>query len=193
MKDLLHALKFLVFDLASTLFFFGLYSATHNVALSVIAGLVLAFGQIGWELARGKSVDALQWISLAAVVAGGLGTLHTGNPLYVMLQPTALYALAGLAMLQRGWMNRYLPDVVLQYLPDLGIAFGYVWAGLMFLSAIVNLGLALSLDMKSWGMAIALWGIASKAGLIVIQVTVMKSIGRQRRRARLATAVAGIA
>ena len=193
MKDLLHALKFLVFDLASTLFFFGLYSATHKLALSVAAGLVLAFGQIGWELVRAKAVDALQWISLAAVAAGGLGTLNTGNPLYIMLQPSALYSLAGLAMLQRGWMNRYLPQPALEYLPDFGIAFGYVWSGLMFLSATVNLGLALSLDMKSWGVAIALWGLFSKAALIVIQVAVMKSTGRQRRRARLAAAVPCIA
>jgi intracellular septation protein len=193
MKDLLHALKFLVFDLASTLFFFGLYSATHNVALSVIASLALAFGQIGWEFAHGKSVDALQWVSLAAVSAGGLGTLHTGNPLYVMLQPSALYGLAGVAMLQRGWMNRYLPQPALEYLPDLGIAFGYVWAGLMFVSAAVNMGLALTLDLKSWSVAIAVWGLFSKAALIVIQVAVMKSAGRQRRRARLAAVSAGIA
>ena len=188
MKDLLHAAKFLAFDLASTLFFFGLYSATHNITLSVIAGLVLAVGQIGWELARGKSVDALQWISLAAVAAGGAGTLQTGNPLYVMLQPSLLYALAGLAMLQRGWMNRYLPPLALQYLPDLGIAFGYVWAGLMFLSAVVNLGLALALGIKGWGAAIAIWGLSSKVALMLIQFGVMKSTGQRRRLARAAMA-----
>jgi intracellular septation protein len=188
MKDLLYAAKFLVFDLASTLFFFGLYGLSHNVTLSVIAGLGLAFGQIGWELVRRRPVDALQWVSLVAVAASGVSTLHTGNPLYVMLQPSALYALVGLAMLQRGWMNRYLPQRALEYLPDLGIAFGYVWAGLMFASAAVNLGLALTLDIKSWGAAIATWGIASKAALILIQFGVMKSAGRRRRQARTALA-----
>ena len=188
MKDLLYAAKFLVFDLASTLFFFGLYGLSHNVTLSVIAGLGLAFGQIGWELVRRRPVDALQWVSLVAVAASGVSTLHTGNPLYVMLQPSALYALVGLAMLQRGWMNRYLPQRALEYLPDLGIAFGYVWAGLMFASAAVNLGLALTLDIKSWGVAIATWGIASKAALILIQFGVMKSAGRRRRQARTALA-----
>ncbi len=188
MKDLLHAAKFLAFDLASALFFFALYSATHNVTLSVIAGLVLAFGQIGWELVRKRPVDALQWVSLVAVAASGVSTLHTGNPVYVMLQPSVLYALVGLAMLQRGWMNRYMPQRALEYLPDLGIAFGYVWAGLMFASAAVNLGLALTLDMKSWGAAIATWGIASKAALILVQYGVMKSTGRRRRQARTALA-----
>lgn len=188
MKDLLHSARYLVFDTASTLFFFVLYSATHDIALAVIAGLGLAFSQIGWELVRGKPVDALQWVSLVVVVAGGFSTLHTGNPFYVKLQPSVLYALVGFAMLQRGWMNRYLPPRAVEYLPDLGIAFGYVWAGLMFLSAAVNLGLALSLDTQSWGASIGLWGIASKIGLTLIQYGVMKSTGLRRRRARIAAA-----
>jgi intracellular septation protein A len=188
MKDLLQAARSLAFDLASTLLFFALYSATHNVTLSVIAGLALAFGQIGWELARKRPVDAVQWISLVVVAASGVSTLNTGNPLYVMLQPSALYLLVGLAMLQRGWMNRYLPPRAQEYLPDLGIAFGYVWAGLMFVSACVNLALALTLGLKSWGVAIAAWSIASKAALIFIQFAVMKSTGRRRRQARTALA-----
>ncbi|HEX4028438.1 MAG TPA: septation protein IspZ [Rhizomicrobium sp.] len=188
MKDLLRALKFLLFDLAATLFFLSLYSLTHNLMLAVIAGLALALGQIGWELVRGKPVDALQWVSLVVVAASGLGALDTGNPLYVMLQPSILYLLTGAAMLKRGWMNRYLPPRAREYVPDLGLAFGYVWAGLMFFSAAVNLMLALSLDLKSWGVAISAWGIASKAALLLIQFGVMKSTGRRRYRARTATA-----
>ena len=188
MKNLLHAARSLAFDLASTLLFFALYSATHNLTWSVIAGLALAFGQIGWELLRKRPVDAVQWISLVVVAASGAGTLNTGNPLYVMLQPSALFLLVGLAMLQRGWMNRYLPPRAQEYIPDLGIAFGYVWAGLMFVSVFVNLGLALSLDMHHWGAAILAWNIASKAALIVIQFAVMKSTGRRRHQARTALA-----
>lgn len=184
MKDLLGALKYLLLDLAATLFFLLSYSITHNMILAVIAGMALAFGQIGWELARGKRVDALQWIGLVVIAASGAGTLHTQNPIYVMLQPTALYLLVGAAMLQRGWMMRYLPERAKQYLPDLGIAFGYVWAGLMFVSAALNTGLALSLDMHHWGAAIAVWGTASKVALTLIQFVVMKSIGQRRRLAR---------
>lgn len=186
MKDLLHALKYLLFDLAATLFFLVLYRASHDMVLAVIAATALAVAQIGWELSRGKIVDALQWASLAVVVAGGMGALETGNPLYVMLQPSLLYLVVAIAMLKRGWMNRYLPPLAVQYLPDLGIAFGYVWAGLMLLSALMNLALALSLDMKAWGVAISAWGIASKTALMFIQFGVMKSVGHRRRLARAA-------
>jgi len=185
MKDLLHSAKFLLLDLAAVLVFFLLYSLTHNMALGVIAGLVLALAQIGWEILRRKPVDTLQWVSLITVLASGAGALYSGNPLYVMLQPTAIYLLVGWAMLKRGWMSRYLPPDAMEYLPDLAITFGYVWAGLMFLSATVNLGLAFHLDVKSWGAAISAWGIASKSALFFVQYGVMKLIGRRRYRARL--------
>jgi intracellular septation protein A len=181
-KDLLHSASALLLDLAATVLFFLLYRVTHNLPLAVIAGLVLAIGQIGWHLARNQPVDALQWVSLVTVAASGAATLHTGNPLYVMLKPSILYLLVGWAMLQRGWMNRYLPPRALQYVPDLGVRFGYVWAGLMFVSAALNLVLALSLDVASWGVAITSWGISSKAALFLIQYAVMKSIGRRRRQ-----------
>ncbi len=188
MKGLLHAGKFLLFDLASTLLFFALYTATNSILLAVSVAVALALGQIGRELARGRRVDALQWVSLAVVVASGAGTLHTNNPLYVMLKPSAIYLAVGIAMLQRGWMNRYLPPRALEYVPDLGVTFGYVWAGLMLVSAVVNLGLAFSLDVKAWGVAISAWGITSKTALFLIQFAVMKSIGRRRNHARMAAA-----
>lgn len=188
MKDLLHSARFLLLDLAAVLLFFLLYSFTHNLALGVIAGLVLALAQIGWEILRRKPVDTLQWVSLITVLASGASTLHSGNPLYVMLQPTVIYLMVGWAMLKRGWMNRYLPPDALNYVPDLAIFFGYVWAGLMALSAFVNLGLALSLDVKAWGAAISAWGIASKAALFLVQYCTMKAIGRRRYRARLVAA-----
>ena len=184
MKDLIHSAKFLLFDLAGVLFFFLLYNLTHSMALAIIAGLVLALGQIGLELLRRKKVDTLQWVSLATVLASAAGALHTNNPLYVMLQPTVLYLLVGWAMLQRGWMIRYLPADAQDYVPDLAITFGYVWAGLMFLSAAINLGLALNLDMKAWGIAISAWGTGSKLTLFLIQFGVMKFIGRRRYRMR---------
>jgi len=188
MTGMLHGAKFLLLDLASTLLFFALYGTTHNILLAVSVAVAWALGQIGWELARGRRVDALQWVSLAVVVASAAATLHTSNPLYVMLQPSAIYLATGAAMLQRGWMNRYLPPRALEYVPDLGIAFGYVWAGLMLVSAAVNLGLALCLDLKVWGVAISAWGIASKTALFLIQFAVMKSTGRRRYHARTAAA-----
>ena len=42
-------------------------------------------------------------------------------------------------MLKRGWMVRYLPPIAEGRGEGLMVAFGYAWAGLMFLTAAANL------------------------------------------------------
>jgi intracellular septation protein A len=169
-------------DLASTILFFCLYALTRNIALAVALGLVLAIVQIGWQLLQRKPVDSLQWVSLVVVIASGSASLITRNPVFVMVKPSLIYLLVGAAMLKRGWMNRYLPPIALETVPDLVIGFGYAWAGLMFFSAALNLVLALSLSVTEWGMAMSAWGIVSKFALFFIQYGVMKATGRRRRR-----------
>jgi intracellular septation protein len=188
MKALLHSGRALLSDLASTLLFFTLYALTGNVILSVGAGMTLAAGQIGWQFAQRKAVDTLQWVSLVVVMASGTATLVTHNPVFVMLKPSAIYLLVGAAMLKRGWMQRYLPAIAMETMPDMAIGFGYLWAGLMFFSAALNLGLALTSSVVTWGAVMSVWGIASKLALFLIQYGVMKTIGRRRYRARLVTA-----
>jgi intracellular septation protein len=83
-------------------------------------------------------------------------------------------------------MNRYLPPIALATVPDLGILFGYVWAGLMFFSAALNIALALSLDVTTWAAIKSVWAIGSKVGLFLIQYGVMKTTGIRRARAMMA-------
>jgi intracellular septation protein len=181
MRSLLSAARALLLDLASTILFFCLYALTRNITLAVTLGLVLAIAQIGWQLLRRKPVDALQWISLLVVIASGSATLITHNPVFVMVKPSLIYLMVGTAMLRRGWMNRYMPPIVLETVPDLVIGFGYVWACLMFFSAALNLALALSLGVTAWCSAMSLCGVASKSALFFIQYGVMKTTGRRRR------------
>lgn len=183
MKALLSAARPLVTDLASTILFFCVYALTGRLVVAVALGLMLAAGQIGWDLLRRRPVDTLQWISAVVVVSSGSAALMTNNPVFVMVKPSLIYLLIGTAMLKRGWMNRYLPPRALEYVPDLAVTFGYVWAGLMFLSAALNLVLALNLGVTAWGMAMTAWGIASKATLFLGQYGLMKFIGRRRASA----------
>ena len=67
--------------------------------------------------------------------------------------------------------------------PDLAHLFGYIWAGLMFASAALNIALALTLDPVPWSAAMSIWGIASKAALFLIQYVTMRTIGMRRGRA----------
>jgi intracellular septation protein len=188
MKMFLHSMRPLLLDLAATLLFLALYAVTRNITVSVAAGLILALSQIGWQLARGKSVDALQWIGLIVIGASGTATLVTNNPVFVMAKPSLIYCLVGAAMLKRGWINKYLPAIALETVPDLAIAFGYVWAGLMFFSAALNLVVALNASVLVWGAFMASYATARKIVLFMVQYGVMKTVGRRRYRARMALA-----
>jgi intracellular septation protein len=184
MRGLWHAGRELVLDFASTLFFVVLYELTHSITISVGVAIAVALSQIGWRLAHGKSIDALQWVSLALVVSSGAATLITKNPVFVMVKPTLIYIAIGWAMLQRGWMTRYMPARALEYVPDLVISFGYVWAAMMFFSAALNLVLGLTASVALWGTVMSLWALFSKLGLFFIQYGIMKFIGHRRGNAQ---------
>jgi intracellular septation protein A len=179
-KALLSAARPLLTDMASTILFFCVYAVTGRLVVAVALGLGLAVGQIGWELLRRRPVDTLQWISAAVVLSSGSAALITNNPVFVMVKPSLIYLLVGAAMLKRGWMCRYLPPRALEFVPDLAVTFGYVWAGLMLLSATLNLILALNLSVTAWGVAMFAWSIASKTTLFLSQYGLMKFIGRRR-------------
>jgi len=180
MKGLDFAGRALLADLASTLLFLSLYELTHNIAVAVGAGIALALAQIGWKLARRCRIDALQWVSLFLVISSGAATLITRDPRFVMLKPTVIYLLVGLTMMRRGWMLRYMSERAMSFVPDLAYGFGYVWAGMMFFSAALNLVLALTLDLVAWGTLMSIWGAASKIGLFFLQYGIMRFVGHRR-------------
>ena len=184
MKDLALAGRALLLDFASTILFLSLYALTKSIELSIAAGILLALGQLGWKLARHEKPDALQWISLVLVIASGGATLAVHNPVFVMLKPTIVNLLVAGAMLQRGWMIRYMPARAMEFVPDLVVTFGYVWAAMMALSAVLNLVLALNFSVTIWGSVMSVWGIASTTVLFLGQYATMKTIGRQRYLAR---------
>ncbi len=182
MRNLLEAGRMLLLDMAATLFFLALYLLTHNVALSVVLGMALGTGQIGWQLARGKPIDTMQWMSLFLVLGAGTVTLITNDPRFVMIKPTVIYLIAGIVMLKRGWMNRYLPPIAIELVPDIAVIFGYIWSGLMFFSAALNLIVALNFSVVTWSATMSIWGIVSKAVLFLIGYAIMRTVAVARRR-----------
>ncbi|THD66048.1 MAG: intracellular septation protein [Bradyrhizobium sp.] len=192
MRNLLEAGRLLLLDMAATLFFLMLFLLTHNVALSVVLGMALGAAQIGWQLARRKPIDTMQWMSLFLVLGAGTVTLITNDPRFVMIKPSVIYLIVGVVMLKRGWMNRYLPPIALELVPDIAVILGYAWSGLMFFSAALNLVVALNFSVVTWSATMSIYGIASKAVMFLIGYAVMRTIGAARNRRR-STSVAASA
>ncbi len=180
MKSLFYAGRSLLADMASTFFFMGLLALTHNVMLAVALGMVLGIVQIVWQKVRAKPIDAMQWLSLFLVVTSGTATLLLHDPRFAMAKASAIYVVVGVVMCKPGWMNRYLPPIALEVAPDIAFAFGFVWAGLMFFSAALNLVLALMLTPIAWAAAMSAWALGSKLTLFAIQYSSMRLIGGWR-------------
>jgi intracellular septation protein A len=143
--------------------------------------MALGVVQIGWEFARKKPIDTMQWLSLFLVTGFGTATLISNNPRFIMLKPSLIYVVVGVVMLKPGWMNRYLPPAALEVVPDIATIFGFVWSGLMFFSAALNMIVVLNFSVQTWAAFMTVYGIVSKLSLFVIQYATMRFIGVRRR------------
>jgi intracellular septation protein A len=189
MQSLVRSASLLIFDMASTFLFLAIYVTTKSIPAAAVAGVALGFAQLGWELARKKPVETMQWMSLFLVVASSIATFLTHDPRFVMFKASAIYVILGVVMLRPGWMNRYLPQVAIEVVPDVAYVFGFIWSALMLTSSVVNIIAAMSLSVIAWTAFMSTWALASKASLFAIQYAVMRYIGQRRRAAFLAEAV----
>jgi len=193
MKNLFHAARPLVSDTLSTILFAALFALTKNVYLATGAAIALGVGQVAYEKLRGKPVPGMQWASLGLVTVLGGATLMTGDPRFVMVKPTVIYLTIGAAMLQRGWMERYMPPAGRPYVPTpVIVAWGYVWAALMFLTAAANLVIAVALGQKAWLLFVGAFPLASKLALFAVNYLSVRHIALRNHRAeQVITTAAG--
>ncbi len=181
MKAFLDAARLLFLDMASTLFFLVLFLLTHNTILSVGLGMALGVIQIGIQIVRRKPIHVMEWLSLFLVIAAGSATLLTNDPRFVLFKPSVIYVIVGSVMLKTGWLNRYLPEIARTVAPDVAVITGFVWAGLMFVSAAVNAFVALACSISTWAMIMPVYGMVSKlavflAGFLAIRFTVRRRL-----------------
>ncbi|MGG6897448.1 MULTISPECIES: septation protein IspZ [Rhizobium] len=187
MKSFFDAVKLLLADLASSLFFVVLLSLTHNAALSACSAIAFGLVQIGIQYLRRKPIGTMEWLSLLLVIAAGAATLLTDDPRFVLFKPSVIYSIVGVVMLKPGWMNRYLPAIVRTVAPDVAIYLGFVWASLMFLSAALNAFVAIAWDLSTWAVVMPTFSIGSKVVLMLAGFAAIRLTVRRRMRAMLAT------
>ncbi|WP_229172422.1 septation protein IspZ [Bradyrhizobium altum] len=183
MKHFFTAAKLLALDLASTLVFLVLFLLTHITALSVGIGIAFGVTQIGIQIVRRRRIDTMEWLSLFLVVTAGTATLLTNDPRFVLFKPSVIYAIVGVVMLKRGWLNRYLPEIAQTVVPDVAVMVGYVWAALMFTSAAVNAFVALTCEITTWAVVMPIFGIVSKIVVFLGGFAAIRLTARRRIRA----------
>ncbi|MBN8847597.1 MULTISPECIES: septation protein IspZ [unclassified Sphingomonas] len=179
LRPLLYALVPLLLDSLGVIVFAILLALHMALVPATIVGAVVGCAVVAWEALRHRRVPALQWVSLALILFSAGAVMLSGDARFVMVKPSIIYAVVGLAMLRRGWMNRYVSPEDLARIGDLMTLFGFVWAALMLATAALNLLFALALT-TAWPEFIAVFPLASKLLLFAAQFLTVNAIGRAR-------------
>jgi intracellular septation protein A len=185
-NNLVYAGRALATDLLPTLVFAALVALKVDVVVATGASIAVGVAQIVLMKIASRDISRLQWASLALVLTFGTASILAHDPRFLMAKPTIVYAIVGVVMLQRGWMLRYMPPVAQGYGEPAMIAFGYVWAGLMFVSGIANLVFALALP-ALWPAFLAVFPLVSKIALFAIQYVTVRWCSIRAARASGAT------
>ena len=190
MRNLIFAGRALLQDMLPTIAFAILVALKVDVRICTAAAMAISLGHIGFFAATGRPIAPLQWASLGLVAIFGTAGILTNDARFLMAKPTLIYAVIGAVMLKKGWMLRYLPPVAEGRGAGAMIAFGYVWAGLMFFTGAANLVMAIWFS-ALWPAFMAVVPMASKIALFAVQyVTVRHFAMRELSAAQAAQAEA---
>ena len=179
MRNLIFAGRALVQDLVPTIVFAILVAMKVDVRVCTAVAIAISVGHIGWFAATKRPIAPLQWASLGLVLVFGAAGILTHDARFLMAKPTLIYVIVGVVMLKRGWMLRYLPPVAQGRGEGAMIAFGYVWAGLMFVTAAANLVFAVWFS-AAWPLFLATFPTASKFALFAVQYLTVRAVAMRQ-------------
>jgi intracellular septation protein A len=181
MYNLFYAGRPIIIDSLGVIFFAVLVALGLDPAQAAAIGIATTVGHVTILKFLRRPVAPLQWVSLVLVLASGAATYATNDPRFVMVKPSLVYVAIGVVMMKPGWMLRYIPPVAKAHVGDVATRFGYVWAGLFFVTAVVNLVVAVAFT-AWWPAFVASVPLASKLLLFAVQFIVTRRVARARIR-----------
>jgi intracellular septation protein len=180
MSSFRYALRYFAGDMIPMILFLVFFLTTRSIILATGFGIAVGLGQVTYCLARHRPIGALQWASLGLVTVFGTMTLLTRDPRFIMFKPTAVQLILGAVMLRRGWMERYVPAEMRDAARPMLMAFGFVWGGLMFLLAALNVLLVVAAEPVTWARFHLFALPIAMIGLFLIQYACMRTAARSR-------------
>ena len=188
------ALLQLAEDFLSSIAFLVIYLAAGNLTLAVGAAVAIGVGQFVFARWRDRPFQIMQALSLVLVIAFGAAALITSDSRFMMAKPSVIHFAIGAVMLRPGWMERYLPPIVTNNLPQRIIVLtGYAWAGLMFALGLANLYVAANYSPIVWGYFLSIGATGAKIAAFFAQYLVFRIliVRRLRTQARALPAPLG--
>ena len=174
------ALLQLAEDFLSSIVFLVIYLAAGNLTLAVGAAVAIGVGQFVFARWRDRPLQIMQALSLVLVIAFGAAALITSDSRFMMAKPSVIHFAIGAVMLRPGWLTRYLPPIVKDYVPErVLVTSGYGWAFLMFALGSLNLYVAANFSVIAWGWFISVGAIGAKVAAFAIQYVVFRHFVRR--------------
>ena len=185
MVGLFSAFKPILSDFLSTIVFVIVMAITDNLVLAVLAGMGVGIVQIAIEKIRGRRIEIMQWASFALVIVLGTAAIVFRDARFAMIKPSVGNFAIGLVMLTPNWMGRYLPQIVKENVSPVAlVVWGYVWAALEIVLAVVNAWIALTLGKKIWLEYTAFVPFAAMIGLFLLQYVWLRAAVHRSMRAK---------
>jgi intracellular septation protein len=188
------ALSQLVTDFLSALLFLFVYLATGNIIAAAAIAIAAAVIQLGYFKFSGRHIEPMQWVSLGLVIVLSGASILTQSPRFVMLKPSIAHFAVAAVMLRRGWMIRYLPEIVRQNLPEsVPVTAGYAWAALLVGIGLANIAIALYAGFATWAWFVSVGAVGIKIAAFLLQYAVFRTLVRRNLIRTGAAASEGVA
>ena len=171
-------------DFLSTIIFLIVYAITGNVLIATGVAIAGAVAQLIYAQIMKTHLGFMTYASLGLVIVLGTATLLTDDPRFVLAKPSVAHFAIGAIMLKRGWMLRYMPNIVKQNAPDVITIAGYCWAALMFALGLGVIAVAMTGDIKLWAIYVSFVAVGAKVMAFAIQYAVTRTIVTRRLRAQ---------
>jgi intracellular septation protein len=170
-------------DFLSTIVFLAAYLATDNVLLATGVAIASSIAQVIYAHLRGQPLGFMTYASLGLVIVLGSATLLTNDPRFVLAKPAIAHFAIGGIMLKRGWMLRYMPDIVAETIPEYVTFAGYAWAALMFALGAGTIAIAATGDLKLWALYVSVIALGAKVAAFAVQYVAFRILVTNRVRA----------
>ena len=191
MNHLIPALKPLLADLASTIFFAILIALTGNIYLATGIGIAVGILQVVVQILRRRPVAPMQWMSMALVIVFGSLTLYLHDPRFVMVKFTIAHLAIAAVMIKPNWLSRYLPSIVTDNLSTRELTlYSAMWPVMMVGLAAANLYIGLTMGQVAWAWFLGVVSPSAPWVLFAIQYLFIRAHVRSVIRKRLAQVAA---
>ena len=129
--------------------------AQAPVLLSTLVVIITSLLVMGWQMARGKKIHALMWVSLLLVVVLGAATVWFHDETFIKWKPTGLYWLTALVFLvSHHGFGKNLPQAMLgehvQAPSQVWARLNWAWVAFGVSMGALNLWVAYRFSLDTW-------------------------------------------